>query len=181
MLCTTWPWLSKAISRAFFQHQFWVPRASVRHTKTVTCPGSFWVLWPWPYESAPCPSNMTFLYNNQKRAFIWKQIASFILVFVQWGSEKGFTSACGRQQGMHAGQASLGLHLMWTYDMTNTASVFGVWLPCATAHPHCFEESQQCSSRNDAQHIPTSLSPNHSKRRQSGGRDVSTSEDQWLV
>ena len=88
------------------------------------------------------PFKYDFLYYNQKYTFIWKQIASFILVFIQWGSEKGFTSACGRQQVMHAGQASLCLHLIWTYGMTSTASVFGVWLPCATAHPHCFEEMQ---------------------------------------
>lgn len=40
------------------------------------------------YVSCNLPFNMTFLYNDQKGTFIWKQIKSFILACIQWGAKK---------------------------------------------------------------------------------------------
>lgn len=156
-----------------FQKQFWGllfsssfegwEHLSVRHTKTVACPDCFWLHQPWLSESATCLSNMTFLCNNQKDTFIWKQITSFILVCIQWGAEKkncsllmpsdseqklreahweSFTWACGRQQALWPVWCTISL----PFDMNSWYSKCSKCVHCvdlcATAHLHCFEESK---------------------------------------
>lgn len=155
--------IQKQFRRLLFSSSFegW-EHLSVRHTKTVACPDFFWVHEPWLYESATCPSNMTFLYNNQKDTFICKQITSFILVCTQWGAKKWNCSllmlseiqnrnyvkhtvrvyeSCGRRQVLWPVWCTISL----PFDMNswyNKCSMFTLWLPCATVHLHCFEESQ---------------------------------------
>lgn len=141
-----------------FQKQFWGllfsssfegwKHLSVKHTKSVACPDCFWVHQPWLYESATCPSNMTFLCNNQKDTFIWKQITSFILICIQWGAEKRNCSLAisseiqNRNYVKHTGRvlrqpvagsrfcgrsdATFHFHLIWTHGITNAASMFTV-------------------------------------------------------
>lgn len=88
-LCLLRPWLSTAVLRASFQQQFWVLRASVSQADK-EC-GLSWVFLSAPalaIWAANLPFNMTFLYNDQKGTFIWKQITSFILACIQWGAKK---------------------------------------------------------------------------------------------